>query len=180
MSTSIRPTSADSNLSVSSSVHLPPTLVSSCVPNLLLSSRRDVVIPLVADTAFLQLLSGALGALTALYLAITADYEARVRSTVEMISSSACPRSRGEADLYAWRDITKLWVESQIFEGFTEHSQGELTTKESETRLASFIDVTQRRGVPNERRFKKAQSREALEQFLALNVLLLDLKKVSL
>ncbi|WVR09317.1 hypothetical protein IAU60_006382 [Kwoniella sp. DSM 27419] len=80
-------------------------------------------------------------------------------------------------DLYAWREIFSLWIESEIFESISERDRGERTVEEAEVRLKRFANEVIKRGLGDRRTMKGKKSRESWEEFLRLNVLLLDLKR---
>jgi hypothetical protein len=102
-------------------------------------------------------------------------------------------------DLYAWREIFQLYVEAEIFEHTSEGKRREWDVKESERKLGSFLEaIAQRwqwggrktdgrrlimsrenRGVPKLGTFKCKESGEALETFINLNLLILNVKRVS-
>lgn len=148
-----------------------------------MARHGELVIPLTSDSAFLQLLSGALTALTDLYQTILAHCEDEVSILTRMVSTSARPRSGSgrsgrQTDLDTWRAIFQLWVDTQVFESLTERSKGELDVHESESRLKWFADAVAERGYTDRKHMRMAKSRDAFDKFYALNVLLLDLKKV--
>lgn len=85
-----------------------------------------------------------------------------------------------QKDLYAWREIFSLWVESQIFESNAERDRGERTVDEAERRLKVFANEVVKRGLGDRRSIKGKKTRKAWEEFLRLNVLLLDLKRFQM
>lgn len=96
-----------------------------------------------------------------------------------MISASARPKSEGgKSDLDTWRAIFQLWVELEVFESLAERKHGELSIVEAEQRLKTFADEIVLRGLDKHKALKVDSSRDALKRFVALNVLILDLKKV--
>jgi len=82
-----------------------------------------------------------------------------------------------KSDLYAWREIFQLYVESEVFESMSERDRGERDLAETERRLSNFAERVTNRGLGDSRTLKLKESREALEKFLQLNVLILNLKK---
>ncbi|KAG9036591.1 hypothetical protein FRB95_008425 [Tulasnella sp. JGI-2019a] len=144
-----------------------------------MTNQEEVVIPLTSDSAFLHLLSSALETLSTLYQSVFAHCEVQVQELTTLISSSARPRSRGgKSDLDAWRSIFQLWVDTEIFESLSERDKGELPVQESEDRLRKFTDLVVRKGYADRKHMKVVSSREAFDKFCALNILLLDVKKV--
>ncbi|WWC71252.1 uncharacterized protein I206_105205 [Kwoniella pini CBS 10737] len=80
-------------------------------------------------------------------------------------------------DLYIWREIFTLWIESEIFESTSERTRGERTLEEAENRLKIFANEVVKRGLGDRRTLKGKKTRNAWEEFLKLNVWLLDLKR---
>jgi hypothetical protein len=83
-------------------------------------------------------------------------------------------------DLYAWREIFTLWIESEIFESNAERTRGERTVEQAEARLHRFADMVVKRGLGDRRTMRGKKVREAWEEFLRLNVLLLDIKRFQI
>jgi hypothetical protein len=83
-------------------------------------------------------------------------------------------------DLYAWREIFTLWIEHEIFESNAERTRGERTVEEAQARLQTFANEVVKRGLGDRRTIRGKKARGAWEEFLRLNVLLLDLKKFQL
>lgn len=83
-------------------------------------------------------------------------------------------------DLYAWREIFSLWIESEIFESRAERTRGERPVEVAEARLKAFASEVVKRGLGDRRSIKGKRARGAWEEFLRLNVLLLDLKRFQL
>ncbi|WRT68719.1 uncharacterized protein IL334_005699 [Kwoniella shivajii] len=86
-------------------------------------------------------------------------------------------RKTSKKDLYIWREIFTLWIESEIFESNAERTRGERPLEESEKRLNRFANEVIKRGLGDKRTIKGRKSRSAWEEFLRLNVWLLDLKR---
>ncbi|VDB96246.1 unnamed protein product [Peniophora sp. CBMAI 1063] len=82
-----------------------------------------------------------------------------------------------KSDLTAWREIFALYVESEVFERLGERARGERSVADAEVRLKAFAERVTGAGLGDRRTLKLRESREALERFLRLNILLLDLKK---
>ena len=71
-----------------------------------------------------------------------------------------------------------MYVEAEVFESLSERDRGERDIVETERRLALFAEQVTGRGLSDTRKLKLKESRDALETFLQLNVLILNLKKV--
>ena len=85
-----------------------------------------------------------------------------------------------KSDLYVWREIFTLWIEAQIFESSAERDRGERSVEQADKRLKAFASEVVKRGLGDRRTLRRKESREAWEEFLRLNVLLLDLKKFQI
>ena len=169
---------------------------------------RELIIPLVSDTAFFELLYSALETLASHLLVVRANFVEDLRtlaaslshtaipqhsssshfhpssrlseiSPVSPFSTSFIPGGKSKSDLYAWREIFQLYVDSEVFEGMREKDRGERDIVEAEERLALFAERVTGMGLSDERKLKLKESRDALETFLQLNVLIVNLKKVS-
>lgn len=71
-----------------------------------------------------------------------------------------------------------MYVESEVFERVGERARGERTVADAEVRLKAFAERVTGAGLGDRRTLKLRESRAALDRFLRLNLLLLDLKKV--
>ncbi|THH10374.1 hypothetical protein EW146_g8389 [Bondarzewia mesenterica] len=168
------------------------------------SGDREIIVPLVHDTAFYRLLSTALQSIAEHLSVVEAEFTRTLQVLSVGISQSARPVSSTSAafhphsqaadagairapifrstytsksDLYAWRQIFQLYVETEVFDSLSERQRGERTIEDSESRLKAFAERVTGRGLGDGRTLKLKESRAALETFLRLNVLLLDLKK---
>lgn len=90
------------------------------------------------------------------------------------------PGKASKKDLYAWREIFTLWIEHEIFESNAERTRGERTVEQAQARLQAFANEVVKRGLGDRRTIRGKKARGAWEEFLRLNVLLLDLKRFQL
>lgn len=161
---------------------------------------REIVIPLTADTQFLDTLTGALQNLSSIQGSQRDTFVAETESLCSAVARAASPYA-SKNDLYVWREIFSLWVDFQIFESQRERDRGELSIDESEARLKRFADELAKRGWmaseaeqsssafkgrlikrktgsgPSSQGLSNVKSAKAMEDFLKLNVALLDVKK---
>ncbi|KAK4687106.1 E3 ubiquitin-protein ligase BAH, partial [Tremellales sp. Uapishka_1] len=143
--------------------------------------NREFIIPLSSDLAFFNLLTSALTSLSTFHQSQQAVFQQSVTNLCRQISQSIQPENKSfTKDLYAWRTIFTLWIEAQIFESSSERDRGERTIEAAEGRLQVFANEVVKRGLGDRRTIKGKKSREAWEEFLRLNVLLLDLKRFQL
>lgn len=85
-----------------------------------------------------------------------------------------------ESDLYSWREIFQLYLDTEIFESIGERTRGERSVEENEKRMQLFVERLSQRGLGDKSTFKMKQSAEALATFLSLNLFILNVKKVRL
>lgn len=86
-------------------------------------------------------------------------------------------RFGAKSDLYSWRELFQLYVDSEVFESVSEVHRGERTVEDSEARLQAFTDRVTSRGLA--KKLKLQPSHAALEMFMDLNIFILNVKKVS-
>lgn len=168
---------------------------------------REFIIPLQSDMAFFNVLIAALTSLSQFHADQQAQFHADVEVLCRSISESITPgdgvtvlptplnsdlssttvtkyeyksATPSQKDLYAWRDIFALWIESEIFESAAERTRGERTVEEAERRLHAFAAEVVRRGLGDRRTMKGKRTRKAWDDFLRLNVRLLDLKRFQM
>jgi len=167
-------------------------------------SKVEIVVPLVSDSAFFQLLVATLEGLSEHLLAIHAQFVETLTELTRAVSDSARPvsstsqgfkghsplkadpggvrvgASSTKSDLYSWREIFQLYVETEVFESVSERARGEHTVEECETRLKQFAERLTARGLGDSRKLRLPQSRQALESFLQINFFILNVKKLEL
>ncbi|KAF8559486.1 hypothetical protein OG21DRAFT_1431694 [Imleria badia] len=160
----------------------------------------DLIIPLPSDTAFFQLLTSTLSSLSDHWDTLQDGFNSALTTLAASISLTARPASSsapysftaysitadntislrpppgGKSDLYAWREIFRLYAEAEVFESVRESTRGERTIEEVEKLLKLFNGLVQE---------KKASlvlpgSKEAFDVFLNLNLFILDVKKFQL
>ncbi|KAF5353887.1 hypothetical protein D9756_007262 [Leucocoprinus leucothites] len=170
---------------------------------------REVIIPLVSDSQFFELLYTTLEHMSAHLKSVEGDFMATLKSLSTAISDTARPASSShsvlggsfqalsplkdnagvihvrqshlsKSDLYSWREIFQLYMEAEVFESMHEQDRGDRSVEESERRLQLFAKQVTQRGLAAQGKFKLKQSRRALETFLQLNVFILDIRKFQL
>lgn len=162
---------------------------------------REVVIPLTADTQFLDTLTHALQNLSNIQSQQRDNFVLETESLCSSIARASSPFAT-KNDLYVWREIFGLWVDMQVFESQREKDRGELSIDESEARLKRFAVELAKRGWihdpnapaptsskkgrlvklklgsgPSSQGLQNQASAIAIEDFLRLNFALLDVKK---
>ncbi|KAH6909921.1 RING-14 protein [Coprinopsis sp. MPI-PUGE-AT-0042] len=182
--------SSDSETSIPSKKHHSPL-------------THEVIIPLVSDTKFFNNLSTALESMSSHLSIVHHDFLKSLGDLSRTISQTALPSSASpsfsphsaltshagsiqvtnsqpsKSDLYSWREIFQLYVESEVFEHIGEYHRKERSLEESEERLKLFVEQATKRGLADRRNFKLKQSRVALQQFIEMNLFILNIKKFS-
>ncbi|KAF8154620.1 hypothetical protein B0H34DRAFT_660898 [Crassisporium funariophilum] len=166
------------------------------------TQEQEVVIPLIHDTQFYNMLATTLESVSAHLNTVHADFLGALKGLGRSISDAAGPASvvggfmphsrvtthagsvrvkSGDlkSDLYSWREIFQLYLEAEVFESVSETTRGERSVEESERRLKMFAERVSKRGLGDSRQFKMKQSGVALETFLGLNLFILNIKKFS-
>lgn len=164
--------------------------------------EEEIIIPLPSDTAFFALLCTALESLSTHLESMKADFARSLRDLARSISDTARPVSSSDpkfsphsaaehpgivrvssaknaSDLYTWRSIFQLYVEAEVFESMGERDRGERDIETAEQRLKLFADQIGKQGLADASKLKLTQSREALQRFLELNAMILNVKKLQ-
>ncbi|KAJ7732138.1 SPX domain-containing protein [Mycena metata] len=175
--------------------HVPPAVDA--------ENKLEIVIPLASDAAFFQLLGTTLQALSDHLLTMQAQFVKTLRQLTVTVSDSARPVSytstsfrahsalrsnaggvrvsaSSKSDLYAWREIFQLYVETEIFESVGDRNRQDHSVDECEKRLKQFTDQVAERGLSGADKLKLPRSRQALQSFLQLNRFILNVKKFEL
>ncbi|PPQ72204.1 hypothetical protein CVT24_002361 [Panaeolus cyanescens] len=167
------------------------------------TQTQEIVIPLVHDSEFFNILSTTLESVSNHLTTVHEEFTVTLKQLSHTIADSAHPASVSsssfqplspvtmhagavrvrttnlKSDLYAWRQIFQLYLESEVFEDITEAHRGERSVEECERRLQLFADRVTKEGLGDGSKFKLKQSAQALETFLSLNLFILNLKKLS-
>jgi hypothetical protein len=150
------------------------------------SQGQEVIIPLLSDTAFYQLLYDAIQSLTNHMESIRANFDESLRQLSKDIVRAARPTSsehsagvishftQHKSDLESWRSIFGLYIDSQVFESVSEQSRGERSIEDCEKRLELFAKQVTKMGHD---RLHLKRSRMALDGFLKANLTILYVKK---
>ncbi|EMD32419.1 hypothetical protein CERSUDRAFT_118760 [Gelatoporia subvermispora B] len=169
-------------------------------------TSREMIIPLASDMTFFDVLIRALDSLTTRLAVMRVDFEADLERLARGVTLTARPLSTSSAfhptsplstnpgtvsvhnpfshalavgsksDLYVWREIFQLYVESEIHESTAELTRGERALPDSEARFALFSERIAER-VRAGHAFKLKESRAAFATFMRLNAFVLDLRK---
>ncbi|KAM5543773.1 hypothetical protein V8D89_002390 [Ganoderma adspersum] len=170
-------------------------------------NSHELIIPLASDTAFFRTLSEALVTLSKYLVGRKAEFEATLQSLSQDISSASRPSSstssfhpysrfssdaatitvpsaalalNSKSDLEAWREIFRMYMEADIFQGHQERFRGERDLEDATVRLVAFSSALRERMSTGRLKLSLKTSKIALGTFMELNTFILDLRKVSL
>lgn len=76
--------------------------------------------------------------------------------------------------MYTWRAIFSLYMDAQIFGGESEADRSTRSVKKSKAQMEWFLEQLDKQHLRS--RIKSRESREAFEQFIALNTELITLR----
>ncbi|KZP27710.1 hypothetical protein FIBSPDRAFT_917852 [Athelia psychrophila] len=160
---------------------------------------REVIIPLNSDMAFFQVLSKTLQSTSDQLITAQKKFTHTLEQLSRNVSLTARPISSttsfhphsavsnqltikatsfgfgAKSDLYTWRELFQLYVDSEVFESVSEVHRGERTVEDSEARLQAFTERVTTRGLA--KKLKLRPSHAALEMFMDLNIFILNVKK---
>lgn len=137
-----------------------------------IAELEEQIIPLVSDAAFFQLLTFALESVSEGLKNAQHDFATDLHALSYEISLTAQPVSAtmasrkcayspkdpanlvikpfkpsSNSDLYYWREVFQLYVDSEIFESVREKDRGARTMEDVETRLQAFAERVTHRGL---------------------------------
>ena len=135
-------------------------------------STTKIEIPLTSDSTFFKLLTLDMSGLNALQSKEVDGINEAVVGLGRKVSQVVDPPSRGKkTDLYPWREIFRLYTESDIFFSTNEQSQVSQSSTVAAARLQAFLAKLQSEGLPQQ--LRRIGSRKLLDQFMGINLTLL-------
>ena len=137
-----------------------------------LEGYQTVEIPLHSDSEFFQILKKEMLALSDLQERERVDLSQQViqlGQEIEMVATSS--KKRSKATLYTWRDIFRLYTESQVFFSTGEIDSGQRTVTTAQHQLEKFQET-----LSQDRRICKLgqESQMVLAKFMRINAMLLQ------
>lgn len=137
-------------------------------------THRMVELPLTSDFEFFSILQNELSGLAALQAQEQKKLSKEVKSLGTAVTRATEP-TRGSAsktDMAKWRKIFELYLESNVFFSTNELDHGKHDSAKAQVALQKFADELQRQHIVS--KFKKKESSTALDQFMQLNMDLLQ------
>lgn len=151
---------------------------------------QELVIPLLSDSAFYQLLYDAIQSLETYMSSIHADFTTTLHRLSADIAHTARPSLSeqpagvvsqlipAKSDLDTWRIIFSHYIDAEIFESVSELNRGERSIEDVEQRLQLFAGKVAAIHTDTGRKtFRLKQSRVALDAFMKANLMILYIKK---
>jgi E3 ubiquitin-protein ligase BAH len=136
------------------------------------ASPTVVEIPLTADSTFFRLLTLDMSSLNALRSEEIGNLNGTIVGLGQGVSRVADPsRQREKNDLYTWREIFKLYTESDVFFSTNERNRSANDSAKSQKQLEYFLEKLRDLNIP--KKLKKSESRSLLNQFIGINMALL-------
>ncbi|ODV83189.1 hypothetical protein CANARDRAFT_9765 [[Candida] arabinofermentans NRRL YB-2248] len=133
----------------------------------------EITIDLHEDTKFFQTLYEELEELSEFKSQREKEIISNVEKLASLISKVGSPNVK-KSDMYAWREIFQLYIETEIFFSTSERSTGNTSIEQSKARLVNFLNSVEKNSL--RKRFKNKGSAEAFTEFKAMNM---EILKVS-
>ncbi|KAE8449927.1 hypothetical protein EG329_007066 [Mollisiaceae sp. DMI_Dod_QoI] len=134
---------------------------------------QRVEVPLIFDAEFFGMLHEDVTALDTLQTQQQEAFAADINTLSTQLVRLAQPSSKfKKSDLYRWRQLFELYLESEIFFSTHEVDHGSRDSAAAARQLTWFQNEVMRRGLID--MFKLPESRQALSQFVCLNIKLLQ------
>ncbi|GME22042.1 Zinc finger RING-type protein [Neofusicoccum parvum] len=135
---------------------------------------RMVELPLTSDLEFFSILQNELSGLATLQEKEKQKLSKEVTTLGTAVTRVTEPTGGGatKTDMAKWRKIFELYLESKIFFSTNELDHGKHDSAKAQALLKKFSDELQRQEIVSS--FRKKESSVALEQFLQLNINLLQ------
>lgn len=133
-------------------------------------SVSNIEITLYSDSEFFHLLTSELASLEALQNRAEAEIKSKVLDIGGAVTGVAAPKStNSKSDLYPWREIFRVYVESGIFFSNLEcENHEERTVEKAQEQLAWFNKEIFRLGLQT--KFKNPYSSNLLRRFMDINM----------
>lgn len=133
-------------------------------------SVANIEITLCYDSEFFHLLTSELTSLEALQSRAEGEIKSNVVAIGGAVTKVAAPKSaNSKSDLYPWREIFRIYVESGIFFSNREsENHQERTVEKAQEQLALFNSEIHRLGL--RAKFKNPYSLHLLRRFISVNM----------
>ena len=135
-------------------------------------SSMTIEVTLTSDSTFFNLLVLDMSGLDALQSKEVDDLNHVIVDLGRGVSQVADPSNqRRKADMYAWREIFRLYTDSHIFFSTNEQSQSTHNSTVAHAHMQAFLSQLRNLDLP--KRLQKADSQRLLNDFIDINVTIL-------
>jgi len=136
-------------------------------------THRLVEVPLTTDSEFFDLLQNELSSIVTLQNLEKDKLYSNITTVGRILAKATDPQdSKGKQDLAHWRRLFELYVDSRVFFATNERDHGLQNFSSAQKRYMLFLEKGQKLGLLE--KFKKKESKDALQAFLAINARLLQ------
>ncbi|GAB5585647.1 hypothetical protein Unana1_00547 [Umbelopsis nana] len=136
---------------------------------------KTLVIELEQDDEFFQMLMRELNQITSVQEEAKTKFEKDVSDLEHRLNALVTVSKRKKSDLYTWREIFRIYMDAEVFQGSHELDRALRTADKSRKQMDWFTGELQRMNlIP---KIMSRESRRAYEQFLALNAELINIKQ---
>ena len=136
------------------------------------SRIRRIEIPLTFDAKFFELLQGDLTNLDELQAEEQKAMTEQITQLSKEITRLTHPSKFAKTDMYRWRALFEIYLQACVFFSIREQDHGSRDSTVAARQLEWFQGEVTRRGLVEA--FKLPASRQALDRFIAINVMLLQ------
>ncbi|KAF2835928.1 hypothetical protein M501DRAFT_940843 [Patellaria atrata CBS 101060] len=134
---------------------------------------RMVEVPLTSDSEFFGMLQDQLSGLAKLQAEQNVKMESEVKELGQLVTKVTDPsQGKKKNDLAQWRKIFELYLESRVFFSTNEQDHGAHDSEKAEKNLRRFSEELENQKLLT--KFKKPESKEALDRFISLNLEILQ------
>jgi E3 ubiquitin-protein ligase BAH len=136
-------------------------------------AHKLIKVPLTTDSEFFDLLQNELSSIARLQNSEKGKLHSDITTVGHLLAKATDPRdSKGKQDLAHWRRLFELYVDSRVFFANNEQDHGLQNFASAQERYMLFLEKAQKQGLLE--KFKKKESPDALQSFLAINSRLLQ------
>jgi E3 ubiquitin-protein ligase BAH len=135
--------------------------------------HKLVEVPLTSDSEFFTVLQDQLSELVSLQREEKEKLHSSITTVGRTLAKATNPSdSKAKQDLAHWRRLFELYLDSRVFFATNEQDHGSQNFTEAQKRYAMFLEKAQKQGLLI--KFRKRESADALQQFLSINMELLQ------
>ncbi|KAF9572946.1 hypothetical protein EC968_009252 [Mortierella alpina] len=134
--------------------------------------KRFLIIELTADTAFFDQLGEEVSQLSKLLQINRQEFESKIEDLSKILTVVSSPHNK---DMYAWREILKIYLDAQVFVADQEFDRSSRSSEKAQGRLQWFLKEMERSKLTQ--KFKLSKSHVAFNSLFQLNSELIAMKR---